>query len=112
MPNIWGGDQMDPDYAPWAWIGDEFVGRTGKTVTHQDVEYRIGKNATGKIVCKRVESGGKEKSVPLDEIPQEVLDSIEKKSFKESKKEVETLAREIQPDMDEGDILKSEHWEE
>lgn len=84
MPSITGGDQLDPSYAPWAWIGPDddrhLVWQTSQAAEHGGWLYRAGMIDDTQIVCERrptedAPNGNLMKrdrieTVPVDKIPE------------------------------------------
>lgn len=83
MPSITGGDQLSPEYAPWAWIQGQFVWQTAQKVLVDQWEYRIGRTTEERIVCERQLVGGQQRAeqVPEMQIPEQVLMAIKNVSF-------------------------------
>lgn len=74
MPNMFGGDQCSKDYAPHMWIGDHFIGGTGKTVKTKKWIYYVGRTGDETIVAERHprkdgEFSSRTKLVPNSRIP-------------------------------------------
>ena len=78
MPSIDGGDSLSPEYAPWAYIGSNFVWQTVQNAEHEGYLYRAGRTRDGRVVCERrpnedVLSGSLRNSVAVEEVPEELI---------------------------------------
>jgi len=95
MPSITGGNQLSQDYAGWAWVGNHFVGRTKRKITHERVDYEIGKTSDEQVVCGMWDEQNFV-MVAFQDIPKEVLSVLEGVSFDAEMQKVERVAEMIQ----------------
>lgn len=88
MPNMFGGDQCSPEYAPHMWIGKNFVWQVERDVRIGKWYYHVGRTKSGRIVCERCRFLGEERQrVSRQDIPQRVLAAIKSVSWKKAKQE-------------------------
>ena len=91
MPNQFGGDQCDKDYAPHMWLGNHFIGNSEKIVQINEWWYRAGRLDNETIVAERwkeyelfrVKRQINHEVLALDQIPTELLKEIESVSRSE-----------------------------
>jgi hypothetical protein len=116
MPSIDGGDQLSPDYAPWAWIGpdnEHFVWQTSQRAEHEGFLYRAGMLNDETVVCERrpIEdvAGGSLvnrahiEAVPIEQIPDGIFPSLQ--SMSDRIKEVRAAIDLIDPTKASSDQL-------
>jgi len=89
MPNMFGGPQDDPTYAPHLWIGESRV--EGKQqVSHGVYDYQIGRTSDETLVAiRRKENGaGDWETVPESELPQPVIDAVSPTAWANRQREI------------------------
>ena len=111
MPSIDGGDQMSPDYAPWAWLGpnnEYMIWQSEKKFQLGEWIYRAGRTSDEQLVCERflasAESGLHVRSdsvaelVDIADIPAELVQLMEDVSFSGQKAKVSAAIAQLQFD--------------
>ncbi|GAC1391299.1 MAG: hypothetical protein NVSMB46_03290 [Candidatus Saccharimonadales bacterium] len=116
MPSIDGGDQLSPEYAPWAYIGpnkEYFVWQTSQKAEHDGYLYRIGMVDDNEVVCERRPITDAKlvphaktdniEMVPVELIPEGLFPSLQTMSVRLA--EVKTLVDQIDPSRANSDQL-------